>query len=165
MNIDWVALLAAMFSAIAAFSAWYTSCKNNKLTQASLLLNLYKLDEKNKSNLANYKNQFKKLNEWIDEKYENNKALFSFNEFYDELNKIEYKELRKALYFYEYLGSLVKKKQLDFDQVFSVIYFPDEFDRLAQRLYNGIVPKKADFLINYSYLRNRYLEKRREMNV
>ena len=60
MNIDWVALLAAMFSAIAAFSAWYTAYKNNKLTQASLLLNLYKLDEENKSNLANYKNQFKK---------------------------------------------------------------------------------------------------------
>ena len=64
------------------------------------------------------------------------------------------------LYFYEYLGSIVKMGQISFNQVFSVIYFPDEFDKKAQNIILEIQNQKHDFMENYQYLKTKYQGKR-----
>lgn len=153
---DWVALGAMLVALIAAVTAWYTSHTSNKLNQASIILHLYELEMKNREYFLNSEREVKEILNWI-----MNNDNFEFYNFYEELSKEKYKELRIILNFYEYLGSIVKMHQISFKQVFSIMYFPEELNKDVEILHEKVKEKKRDFLENYDYLYAKY-EKARE---
>lgn len=141
-------------------TAWYTAYKSNKVSQGSLILELKTLELNNKRRLHKAIIEMENLRLWIESQGLN----LTFSAFSDELSKDEYENVREMLYFYEYLGSIVKMRQISFYQVFSVIYFPDDFDLKAQQIISIIQNQKHDFMENYQYLRTRYRNKRVKNN-
>lgn len=160
-SFDWISLDAVIVALAAGFAAWYTSYTNNRLNRASIMLHLYELEEKNNARFLKYRKGLNAINEWI----ENKNGHFTSSEFYEEFSRKKYKELRQVLYFYEYLGSIVRTHQVSFNQVFSVIYFPDELSQQAQRLQAKVALVKPDFLENYIYLYQRYKKMRIKKKV
>lgn len=155
-GIDWISLGAMIVALVAALTAWYTSHTNNKLNQASIILHLYELEMKNREYFLNSEGELKEILNWI-----MNNDNFEFYNFYKELSKEKYKDLRIILNFYEYLGSIVKMHQISFKQVFSIMYFPEELSKDVKILHERVKEKKRDFLENYDYLYDKY-ERARE---
>lgn len=160
-SLDWVSICAVIVALIVGIAAWYTSYINNKLNRASIMLNLYELEEKNRVLFLKYKEGLKSINEWI----ENRDGIFKFSDFYEELSQEKYRSLREIIYFYENLGSIVRNHQVSFGQVFSVIYFPDELSQQVQRLQAKVALVKPDFMENYVYLYRKYQKMRIKKKV
>lgn len=158
-GIDWISLGAMIVALVAALTAWYTSHTNNKLSQASIILHLYELEMKNRDYFLDSEKQLKEILNWI-----KNDDHFEFYNFYEELSKEKYKELRIILNFYEYLGSIVKLHQISFKQVFSIMYFPEELSKDVKILHEIVKKKKRDFLENYDYLYTKYERARKKIN-
>lgn len=155
-----ISVFSLIVAIAAMITAWYTAYKSNKVSQGSLILKLKTFELDNKKRLHKAIIEIENLKLWI----ENQGLNLTFSAFSDELSKDEYKNVREMLYFYEYLGSIVKMRQVSFNQVFSVIYFPDVFDTKAQNIIIKIQNQKHDFMENYQYLRTKYHSKRVKNN-
>lgn len=151
-----ISIFSLIVAIAAMITAWYTAYKSNKVSQGSLILKLKTLELDNKRRLHNAIIEIENLRSWIEVQGLN----LTFSAFSDELSKDKYENVREMLYFYEYLGSIVKMGQISFNQVFSVIYFPDEFDKKAQNIILEIQNQKHDFMENYQYLKTKYQSKR-----
>lgn len=151
-----ISIFSLIVAIAAMITAWYTAYKNNKVSQGSLILKLKTLELDNKRRLQKAIIEIENLRAWI----ENQGLNLKFSTFSEELSKDEYENIREMLYFYEYLGSIVKMKQISFNQVFSIIYFPDDIDTKAQNIIPKIQEQKHDFMENYQYLRSKYQNKR-----
>lgn len=118
----------------------------------------------NRKRLTMCYDQVCKLTQWV--KVQSASASihnFDFNDFYNELNKSDYCELRETLYFYEYIGSLVKMHEISFKQIFSLIYFPDDLNNDLSYLMSKVQNMKSDFLENYCYLRKKFEKSRDDL--
>lgn len=157
-SFDWTSVCAVVVALIVGIASWYTAHTNNKLNHASVMLELIRREEENRASFSEYKNEINEINKWIESK----SGIFSFNEFYEELSLDKYKHLRQIMYFYEELGLLVRKHQVSFKQVFSLIYFPDELSTQIRILRSRVILYKPDFMENYDYLYKRYEKERKK---
>jgi hypothetical protein len=69
------------------------------------------------------------------------------------LNSNEWRIVRQAGAFFEFLGILVKRKYLDSDMVFDMIYVnPNAWARVSETVYKIRQDYNADLWINWEYL-------------
>lgn len=97
----------------------------------------------------------------VDDNIDYNNIL-TFSKFYKELNKDRYRNLRGMLYFYEYIGSVVKMHEISYNQIFSLIYFPDDLNNKLQYIISKTRKMKPEFLENYCCLRSKFEKTRRK---
>lgn len=148
--------ITVLVSVFTMCATWYNADKSYKANQGNLILHLKELDMINKSRFAKAMLESESIKKWVKENWMDLK----FSSFIEEFSKNEYTNIREVMYFYEYLGSLVKMRQLDFKQVFSLIYFPDNIDDSIDGLIYKVKGKKSDFMENYRYLKKLYIKKR-----
>ncbi len=148
--------LTVLVSLFTMCATWYNAKKSYKANQGNLILHIKELDMVNKSRFAKAMSEAESIKNWVKEK----SMDLNFSSFLEEFGKSEYNNIREVIYFYEYLGSLVKMKQLDFNQVFSLIYFPDNIDNAINGLIREVTKQKSDFMENYCYLKKLYTKKR-----
>lgn len=84
--------------------------------------------------------------------------------FYVIFSSKKYKNVRRAAYFYEYMGLIVKKHSIPFRMIFSLFSFPDKFWKSAEPLMEIVRQKIGikDFWENFEYLHKRYEKKRQK---
>lgn len=157
MWFDWISAVSAIVAIIAAIITALLSHKANNLNGGALIVQIYELECENKKLLNKYEEGLKSLKTWV----LNNKN-FTFDCFMEELGKQDYDNIRGIMYFYEYLGSIVKMRQISFKQVFSIVLFPDKFNESIDPIKKAVKEKRPDFLENYDYLRMRYEKERRK---
>lgn len=148
--------LTVLVSLFTMCATWYNADKSYKASQCNLILHIKELDMVNKSRFANAMSEVDSIKNWVKEKGMD----LEFPSFLEEFSKNEYNNIREVIYFYEYLGSLVKMKQLDFNQFFSLIYFPDNIDEAIKKVIDEVIKQKSDFMENYCYLKKLYAKKR-----
>lgn len=158
-------LLALIVSIFAIFFAFITTHKNNKITQCQIILEIQKMDMENRERLSHSYKELKILSRWLKEHIALERTTtynLTFSKFYKELNKDRYRNLRGMLYFYEYIGSVVKMHEISYNQIFSLIYFPDDLNNKLKYIISKTRKMKPEFLENYCCLRSKFEKTRRK---
>lgn len=153
-------VLTALFGAAKAYQEIRSSVQVYKLNNLNPVKKLIEDDIAIKASILDFRKTLKTLPD-------NLKQLLSEGQTGEELYSSDLLgEYQKIGRHYEEIGALVKLDYIDFDLVFEIIAFPDDFYDQTSNLRDFLRANWSrssslpDLLANFQYLCNRYQEKR-----